>query len=183
MIWLLMPGAGRRSRRARAGQRPLRSTSASLRPLRQSGACLGPANSRAGKAGDHPRILQTRRQASLTMSHPRTAIAVRPQSRARQVARRAAEKGGAQIMLCCICEKRPGASGTIPVPLCLACRTENRERTVAAETKPIIVSLTPAVEELLIQDGQRRVACGEVGSLAGLEEIVASSLSGGSRRN
>jgi len=67
-------------------------------------------------------------------------------------------------LICCHCEKRPGACGTIPVPLCLACRTKIREQAATTEAKPIIVSLTPALDELLIREGQRRVAAGEAGS-------------------
>jgi len=68
-------------------------------------------------------------------------------------------------LICCLCEKRPGACGTIPGPLCIVCRTKNYARAATTEAKPIIVSLTPAVDELLIREGQRRVAAGEAGSL------------------
>jgi hypothetical protein len=66
-------------------------------------------------------------------------------------------------MICCLCEKRPGACGTIPVPLCLACRTENHERAAAAEPKPVTVLSNPTGPDLLIQKGQVLFASGSPG--------------------
>ena len=67
------------------------------------------------------------------------------------------------MMLCCLCEKRPGICGSIPLPLCLSCRTEGYERraaAAAAEAKePIILTLSPSPYEVLIGEHQMRMAC------------------------
>ena len=68
-----------------------------------------------------------------------------------------------EMLMCCLCEKRPGARGTIPVPLCLACRTENYERAAAAEPKPVTVLSNPTRLDLLIRKGQVLIASGSPG--------------------
>jgi hypothetical protein len=68
-------------------------------------------------------------------------------------------------IICAVCEKRE----SIPwqhapaVPICLACL--NRGRTARTAPSPITVSLSPSADEALVREGERRLACGEAGSL------------------
>jgi hypothetical protein len=68
-----------------------------------------------------------------------------------------------EILICCLCEKRPAARGAIGVQLCLKCRTEIFERTTAAESKPITVLSNPTGLDLLIRKGQVLIASGSPG--------------------
>jgi len=59
------------------------------------------------------------------------------------------EAGRPEMLMCCLCEKRPAGRIVVDIPLCLACRTASHERAAAAELKPVTVSLTPSAESLL----------------------------------
>jgi hypothetical protein len=67
------------------------------------------------------------------------------------------------MMICCLCEQRPGICGSIPLPLCLACRTKSYERVAAAEAnpEPIILSLSPSPYEILAGQYQMRMTGGD----------------------
>ena len=65
-------------------------------------------------------------------------------------------------LICSLCEKRPSIRNQ-HIPICLACFS--RVRMSRAEPGPAVVSLSPSADELLIQYGQLRIACGEAGSL------------------
>ena len=61
-------------------------------------------------------------------------------------------------IVCSVCERRESIRGQ-HVPICLACFS--RVRMSRAEPGPVVVSLTPSADELLIRDSQLRIACGE----------------------
>jgi len=65
-----------------------------------------------------------------------------------------------EMLICCLCEKRPGVTGNIPIPLCLRCRTENYEQAAAAEPKSVTVFSNPTGPDLLIRKGQTLIASG-----------------------
>jgi hypothetical protein len=66
------------------------------------------------------------------------------------------------MMLCYICGKRPSIRNQ-HIPICLACFS--RVRMSRAQPSPVVVSLTPSTDELLIREAQLHIAGGKAGTL------------------
>jgi hypothetical protein len=58
-------------------------------------------------------------------------------------------------IVCAVCEKRPSIRWE-GIDICLVCF--NRGRTAMTVPGPVVVSLTPSTDELLIRDSQLRVS-------------------------